>query len=397
METLAAIEKSIHAELVEIWHHLHQHPELSMKEFETANYIEEQLRLARIDRIQRVGKTGIWAELQGRAAARDMDRALALRADIDALPIEETAEVPWRSKVPGTMHACGHDVHTTALLGAVQVLARLRDRIPGKIWFFFQPAEELVQGAQLFLQEKAIDFSKITAIAGIHVNGQLEVGTVSLRAGPVMASTDEIAITINGQGAHAALPHTACDPIVAAATLILQLQTLVSRETNPLESAVLTIGRIQGGTKDNIIPSQVVMEGTLRTLNPDTRARLKSAVLRIAEGVSLSMRVKVIVDYVAGSPPLINDTACTKTAQNALCKLIGSEHVLTGPPTMGGEDFAKYLEKIPGVFMFIGSKTQNSKSAVWHTSDFYTDEAALHTGVLALAGFVLEQLGVEYC
>jgi amidohydrolase/hippurate hydrolase len=396
MSKLTDVEQTVHAELVEVWHHLHQNPELSFQEFKTADYIEKLLReTTGVDRIKRVGKTGLWAELKGTAPKQGEGTVIALRGDMDALPIQEESGVPFQSLVPGVMHACGHDVHTTSLLGAVKVLERYRDRIPGSVWFFFQPAEEVGQGAVTFLQDPEIDFTKIKAIAGIHVMSFLEAGKVGLKEGPLLASANKLSFTIRGEGGHAAAPHRARDPIVAAAALILELQTLVSREVNPVDSAVLSLCFIRGGTKDNIIASDVLIEGTLRTLNKETRDYLFEAIRRVCRGIALSMRVSVDVELIAGTPPLVNDDASVKTAAAALNKIVGPENVVfTKTPDMGGEDFAFYLEKVPGVFILIGSRSKGGKATGMHTADFYTDEEALRLGTLALSGFALESFGI---
>jgi amidohydrolase len=398
MCNLAELEKNIHTELVGIWHHLHENPELSFKEFKTADYVEKILKeTTKLDRIQRVGETGIWAELVGTAPGAENGPVITLRADMDALPIEEQSGVAFSSKTPGVMHACGHDVHTTSLLGVVRILEQYRDKIPGKIWFFFQPAEEIVSGAVTFIADPAIDFTKIKAIAGVHMMGLLDVGTVGVREGSLMAGGDEVFIDVKGLGGHAAAPHKCKDAIVAASSLILQLQTLVSRELDPVDSGVLTFGLIRGGTKNNIIAGDVRIEGTLRTLNKTTRDAMHSAIRRVCEGVGQSLGVTIEAEILTRAEPLVNDAACVKVAEAALEKTIGKENIVQiKVPTMGAEDFAFYLNEVPGVFMFVGSRNIGGKDVNWHTSDFYTNEGAIKTAVLALTGFALESFGVPF-
>jgi amidohydrolase/hippurate hydrolase len=368
-----------------------------MAEYKTSDYLEAYIRkTTRADLIQRVGKTGLWVELQGKAPGAESGPIIALRGDMDALPIQEQSGVPFASITPGVMHACGHDVHTSSLLGAIRVLESYRDRIPGRIWFFFQPGEEIQQGAMTFLQDPAIDFGRIKAIAGIHVTGFAEAGKVILKTGPIMAGAQELFFTIAGEGGHAAFPHKTRDPIVAAAALIMELQTLVSREVDPVDAAVISLGRIQGGTRSNIIAGEVCMEGTLRFLNIKTRDYLHEAMRRVCRGISQSLRVSIELEIKTGTPPLCSDEACVKVAETALGKIIGKENVMFAPAaSMGGEDFAFYLEKVPGVFMMVGSKSKGGREAPLHTADFYTDEGALTTGILALSGFALESLGIE--
>jgi amidohydrolase/hippurate hydrolase len=398
MSRLVELEQAIHAESVEIWHHIHQNPELSMAEFKTADYLEKILReTTKVDQIKRVGQTGLWVELRGAAAGPGKDTIVALRGDMDALPIQEQNDLPYRSQVPGVMHACGHDVHTTSLLGAVRVLEHYRDQIPGRVWFFFQPGEETLQGAVSFLRDPAIDFTKIKTIAGIHVTSSEEAGKVALKEGPMLAGANTLKFVITGAGAHAASPHKGRDPITAAAALILQLQTLVSRELNPVEPGVLSLCLIRGGNKDNIIASEVVIEGTLRTLSKETRDYFFDAINRVCQGVALSMRVSVDLKIADGSPPLINDETAFNTAASALKKIVGPDNlVFAKAPDMGGEDFTFYLEKVPGVFILIGARSKGGKMTGMHTAEFYTDEDALRTGTLALSGFALEAFGLDF-
>jgi amidohydrolase len=397
MSKLADLERTIHAELVEVWHHLHQNPELSFQEFKTADYIEKLLRESTgVDRIKRVGKTGLWAELKGTAPKQGEGPVIALRGDMDALPIQEESGVPFQSLVPGVMHACGHDVHTASLLGAVRVLERCRDKIPGSVWFFFQPAEEIAQGARLFLTDPEIDFSKLRAIAGIHVYGYLEAGKVMLKEGAFMAAGAGISFTITGRGGHSSSPHKTRDPVTAAGALIMELQTVISRELNPTDTGVLSLCMLQGGTKINIIPNEVSLAGTLRSLSRETQAFLIDAIRRVCKGLSMSMGVSIEMKLDEMQPALINDAGCVKIAEAALNRNIGRENVVfADTANMGGEDFAFYLEKVPGVFMFIGSKSKDAGEVGWHTDTFYTDEEALRTGVIALSGFALEFFGIE--
>ncbi|MDR1932052.1 MAG: amidohydrolase [Spirochaetales bacterium] len=397
MSVLQELTAGIENQMREVWRHLHRNPELSMKEYHTADYIEELLRESVTDgRIKRVGKTGIWVELAGKAPAAGTETIFALRGDMDALPIQEENDLPYKSAVPGVMHACGHDVHTAALLGAVKVLQHYLDRIPGKLWFFFQPGEETLSGALTFLEDPDIDFGKLSGIAGVHVAGDLDAGKVRLKEGPVLASADLIKIRVTGQDGHAAYPHNTRDPIVAAAHLIVELQTLVSREVNPLDSAVLSLGLIRGGTKDNIIARDVYIEGTLRTLDKEVRTSLQDSIRRVSRGVALALRVSIDVEIENGALPLINDSGMVKIAVNGLEKTFGAGNVVFAKyPRMGGEDFSYFTDKVPGVFIFIGAKTQGGKSVIGHTVEFYTDPQSVKSGILAFCSFALEAFGID--
>jgi amidohydrolase/hippurate hydrolase len=398
MGKLRELEADINREIVDVWHHLHQNPELSLQEYKTADYIEQALRqIGGFDRIKRVGQTGLWVELKGTAPRQGQEEiVIALRADMDALPIQERNDLPFKSNVPGVMHACGHDVHTSALLGAVRVLEKYRDQIPGTVWFFFQPAEETLQGALAFLADPEIDFGKLRAIAAAHV-GNAEAGKIRLREGPTLASADLLRIKITGQSAHAASPNNSRDPIVAAANLIVQIQTLVSREVKPTEPAVLSLCRIQGGTKDNIIAESVLIEGTLRTVNKETRSYLLDAVKRLGEGIALGLRVSFEFEVKDGSLPLIGDPGVTKVAEAAGRKIFGAENIeFASHAEMGGEDFAFFTDKIPGTFISLGAKSKNGAEPQMHSPEFYTDEETVRTGILIYSGFVLEYFRVDF-
>lgn len=398
MSVLDSLVSDIESELLEVWRHLHENPELSMKEYRTADYIEDKLRKTVTGvEIQRVGETGIWAWLRGKASSASGEKIFALRADMDALPIEEENSLAYKSRVPGVMHACGHDVHTAALLGAARVLQHYLDKICGELWFFFQPGEETMSGALSFLEDSRIDFTKLSGIAAIHVAGDLDAGKARLRDGVVLASADLVKIHLQGESAHAAYPHRARDTIVAAAHLIVQMQTLVSREISPLDSAVLSFGLVQGGTKDNIIAQDVYIEGTLRTLNKETRNSLQNSIRRIAEGTAHALRTSIDVEIENGALPLVNDPSMVRIAEAGLKKTLGEENVIFAEqPRMGGEDFSYFADRIPAVFVFTGGKTPGGKNFVGHTPEFSTDPKAVKTSVLSLCSIALEAFGLEF-
>ncbi|MDR1319527.1 MAG: amidohydrolase [Treponema sp.] len=398
MNQVEEFEKSIHGETVRMWHELHTHPELSMREFKTAAYIEETLRrTVKNIEIQRIGKTGLWVQLRGAALDSAEGNVIILRADMDALPINENNDLPYRSQNPGVMHACGHDVHASILAGTVRTLEHFREKIPGTIWFFFQPGEEVLEGALTFLADPAIDFSRPKAVAGIHQGTDLDAGKIRLMEGISLAGTDSLRISLRGNGGPGSAPQNTRDPISAAAQLIVQLQTIVSRETSPLDSVVLSLCSIHGGSRDNIIPEEVVVEGTLRTFDKDVRAKTQEAIRRICRGTAESLGIAIEPEFLKNSPPLYNDPFCVEIARRSVEKLLGEDSlVMAQRPRMGGEDFAFFSEKIPGVFIIAGSRKPGGRQTYNHQADFYTDEGMIRAGILALSGFALEYFKVPY-
>lgn len=398
MEKLIELVDKLEPNLIEVWHFLHQHPELSMQEYNTANYLENKLKAyTNKVSIRRVGETGLWVELIGGKKGKNSNRVLVLRGDMDALPIQENTNLPYKSVIPNVMHACGHDVHSTILLGTVSILEKYVDQIEGRIWFFFQPGEEVMKGALTFLNDSRIDFSKVSAVAGIHVIGDVLAGKIRLKTGPVLASSDDINLTVKGKSGHAAAPQNSRDAIVASADLIIQLQNLISRETDPTDPTVLTLGTIHGGVKNNVIAGEVRIAGTLRTLNVKTRKALHEGIYRVAKGIEISTGVSIIVDIKDGSSPLLNDPKYVQIAEVVAKQLLGDDSVVHAQvPGLAGEDFAYFTEKVPGVFIFIGAQSENAVPARGHTPSFYTDSKALRTGVIELSGFALKYLNVEY-
>ncbi len=298
---LSTLEK----QLIGIRRHLHQYPELSKEEFETTAFIKKCLKEKGIQIRPTALKTGVFADIAGESEGP----AIALRADIDALPIEEKTGLPYASKHKGIMHACGHDFHTAALLGAAFLLKENQDSLKGKVRLLFQPAEEAGAGAAKVIEDGQLD--GIDAVIGLHNKPDIAVGTVGLKTGPLMAAVDRFKVEIEGKGAHAALPHNGFDPIVGASQLIVALQTIVSRNVNPLQSAILTVGKINGGSTWNVIPDTVVIEGTVRTFDSEVRNQVKQRFLAVTEQISAAFSLKANVKWHSGPPPLCNDEAIT--------------------------------------------------------------------------------------
>lgn len=396
---LSKLTKNIEDEVKEVWHNIHRNPELSMKEYKTAKLIEEKLKeIKNLDEIKRVGQTGICAKLIGtKDTIGTRGKTIALRGDMDALPIQEETGLLYQSKVPNVMHACGHDLHASLLLGTAKVLSEYKDKIPGTILFFFQPAEETLEGAKLFLQDESIDFDKIDGIAALHSSPELNAGTIGIRKGAMLASANNITIKVTGKQGHAAHPHTAIDPIVIASNIVLSLQTLVSREIAAYDSAVVSFGKINGGIASNIISNEVTLEGTLRALSFETRDKLQKSIVRVCKHSSLAMggNCEVIIDD--GPPPLICEKDWVDRAYRVGKKVLGEDNVIIlTEPSMGGEDFAFMKEKVPGVFIRLGSRTPNGAYGSIHSPYFYNDENALYTGILVMGGIVLDFFNIEY-
>lgn len=351
--------------LISIRRHLHQYPELSTKEFETTKFIQKRLSEIGIN-LRKTGlKTGVFAQLQG----ENSGPTIALRADIDALPIEEQTGLPYTSKIKGLMHACGHDFHTAALIGAASLLKKNQTKLNGNIRFLFQPAEEIGGGAEQVINDGQLE--GVEAIIGLHNKPDLPVGTIGLKSGPLMASVDRFHITISGKGSHAAIPQNGKDPILAASQVVTALQSIVSRNISPLESAVVSVTKITGGSTWNVIPGDVILEGTTRTFNHAIREEVKEKVNTIVKNTVLAYSEEARIDWFPGPPPLLNDAGTIEVvreaAQNQGLKVIEPE------PTMGGEDFAFYQQHMPGAFAFFGTNGNED----WHHPAFTVDESAL--------------------
>lgn len=353
----------------------HKYPELSFKEFRTSKIVAEKLKNFGIETKKNIGKTGVVGILKGEKNGP----TIALRADMDALPIQETNDISYKSVNKGIMHACGHDAHTAMLLGAAEALSKMRHEIKGEIRFIFQPAEEGFGGAKYMIKDGAID--NVDEIYGMHVWNYQKSGTVGVQSGPVMAAADIFTIEINGIGGHGAAPQGTVDSIVVASHLIQSLQTIVSRNTNPLESTVVTIGQINGGYNFNIIADKVILNGTARSYTNNNKTIIKKRMKEIINGVEKMYNAKIKLNYKDGYPPLINDEMASKNVSNAATKIVGS-NVIKPYLSMGGEDFSYYTNKIPGCFFFLGTspKDRPPMSTPQHCSHFDIDEEAMLIG-----------------
>lgn len=363
-----------------IRHHIHAHPELSFEEYNTAAFISEKLTSWNIPHKTGIAGTGIVGIIEGKNPSK---RCIALRADMDALPIQEANDTAYRSQNDGVMHACGHDVHSTCLLGAARILNELKDEFEGTVKLIFQPGEEKHPGgASLMIAEGVLENPRPQAIFALHVYPHLPSGTAGFRAGQYMASADEIYITIEGKGGHAALPHQTIDPIAIAAQLITALQQVVSRKNNPLMPSVLTFGKIAGGFATNVIPDKVEILGTFRTMDEQWRNEAREWIKNITEQICGAYGAKVILDMPPGYPSLYNDPALTMHAETWAREYLGAENIHTLDMRMAGEDFSFYTHHMPGCFFRIGTSRNGEQfTAPVHNARFDIDEEALKTGV----------------
>lgn len=366
--------------VLEIRRRLHQHPELSFQERDTAAFVADRLRELGYTPRTGLGRagTGLMAVLEGGRPGP----TLALRADMDALPVQEHNDLPFRSQREGVMHACGHDAHTAMLLGAAAALMEIRDEVPGKVVFLFQHAEELPPGGAAELIEAGA-LEGVDAVFGLHQGTDLDAGRMAFGPGPRSASADNFTLTVLGRGGHGAMPHRTVDAVQVAAQLVGALHQVVARRVPPIEAAVLTIGTIHGGTKENVIAHEVTLTGTVRALDPAVRDLMPREIETVARGVTGAWGADFTLDYERGYPVLLNEPKMTEVARRAAEMVLGPENVVRGTqPTMAAEDFARFLEKVPGCYGSIGVGTPGTTNrGSSHSGAFLLDEAALPIGV----------------
>ncbi len=393
---IKVLAEAFRDEVVKLRHQFHRHPETAWKEVETSKKIESLLREWGFENIRRGVRgtpCGVMADINpGREGP-----SIALRADMDALAIKEENCVPYVSESEGVMHACGHDSHMAILLGAARVLSLIKDDLPGRVRLIFQPAEEggstseNYPGAECMIREGVLE--GIDAIAGLHIWSPLETGLVAVRPGAFMSACDSWTVRIYGKGGHGAMPQDAIDPTLAATTFVNLLQTIVSREVDPKEIAILSVGKIITGSAFNIIPDSVEVTGTTRTFNPAIQDNMPVMIQRIADGVCAALRCRAELEYTRFVPPTINDEELTKQFIETAKGIIGEERVQISPLIMVSEDFSYFQEKIPGVFFFLGcGNPAKGTDNPHHSPRFNVDDDALSTGVELLAGFAAEFL-----
>jgi len=391
-QEIKKLAKEFHEEIIHIRRHLHQHPELSFEEVETGKFIAKKLKSFGISYEHGIADNGVVGLIKGKNPNK---RIIALRGDIDALPITEANDVPYKSKNEGVMHACGHDVHTSSLLGTAKILHTLRDQFEGTIKLIFQPGEEkLPGGASIMIKEGVLKNPKPVSIFGQHVHPPLEAGTIGIRPGKYMASTDEIYFTVTGEGGHGALPQECIDPIVVTANLIVSLQQIVSRAANPTIPTVLTFGKINStGGATNVIPNEVKVEGTFRTMDEAWRKKAHKKMKKLAEGMAKAMGAICEFNIVKGYPYLVNNEELTLRTKQWAQEFLGKKNVIDLPIRMTAEDFSYFSQEMPACFYRLG--TGNKKRGITsniHTNTFDVDESALELSIGLMAWLAIKEL-----
>ncbi|MDZ7961527.1 MAG: M20 family metallopeptidase [Aulosira sp. DedQUE10] len=376
------LAKKLAPRLIEIRRHIHSHPELSGQEYQTSAFVAGVLSSSGLHVQEGVGKTGVIGELQGNGSD---ERLLAIRTDMDALPIQERTGLEYASRAEGVMHACGHDVHTTVGLGTAMVLSQVAEELGGQVRFLFQPAEEIAQGASWMVQDGAME--KVSAIFGVHVFPSIPAGSIGVRYGALTAAADDLEIIIIGESGHGARPHEAIDAIWIAAQVVTSLQQAISRTQNPLRPVVLSIGQITGGRAPNIIADKVRLLGTVRSLHPETRANLPNWIEKIVANVCNSYGAKYQVNYHQGVPSVQNNYGLTQLLQSAAEEAWSSDRVQVLPESsLGAEDFSVYLEHAPGSMFRLGVGYRDRIiNHPLHHPEFEVDESAIITGVVTMA------------
>lgn len=366
----------------------HRHPELSFKEERTAQIVSDRLERAGLRVRRNVGQTGVVGVLEGMRPGR----TVMWRADMDALPIQENNDYDFISENPGVMHACGHDAHTAIGLTVANILAGHRPTLPGKVVFVFQPAEEIGAGALAMLNDGLMEQEKPEVALGLHVGSLYKTGQAQVLGGPLMAAVDTLEMVIRGKGGHAAYPHLTVDPIVVACQIVIALQTLVSRETAPTSPAVITFGTLQAGTKDNIIPDEAHLTGTLRTFDPELRQYLIRRIGEMAGGIATAMQASATFRTSGGCPAVINDMQMAERVRQSAIRAIGAANVVEAVPRMGSEDMSFFLEKMPGCFFNVGIAQPDKPLTPHHTPLFDMNEAGLEVGTKVATQAIVDML-----
>ncbi|MDP2915194.1 MAG: amidohydrolase [Candidatus Aminicenantes bacterium] len=363
---------------------MHRHPEVALEEKWTSAYLGEHFKKLGLP-VKKMAGTGLRAVLKGRPGGK----TVALRTDIDALPLQEEGDKAYLSRNPGAAHACAHDGHMAVLMGVAELLARRKGAFKGTVVFLCQPAEEHPPGgAKAMIEAGALE--GVEAIFGLHLWQPLPTGTLGIVKGPMMAQSDNIWITVKGRGGHGAIPQATVDPVLAAAQVVVNLQSVVSRNVDPLKPAVLSFGAVHGGTANNIIPGEVKLTGTVRTLDPKVQALMKKRIREVVEGTCAAFGASAEIVYEDGYPPLVNDFASVDLVLDVAKRALGEENILAIDPVMGGEDFARYLQEVPGAFLFFGAG--DGTKYPHHHPAFDFDEKALPPAVFLMTALVLEFL-----
>ncbi|MCF8369391.1 MAG: amidohydrolase [Bacteroidales bacterium] len=385
------IVSDLFMDIVEIRRTIHANPELAFEEYKTARLIENYLAENDIEFTSGIAKTGVVGLIKGK---NPDNKVIALRADMDALPIVEKNSVDYKSKNEGKMHACGHDVHTASLLGAAKILNQLKDKFEGTVKLIFQPSEEKYPGgAKVMISEGVLENPSVNVIFGQHVYPELEAGKVGMRSGKYMASTDEIFLTIIGKGGHGAIPHKNIDPVLIASHIVVAMQQIVSRNSNPAMPTVLSFGRIIGEGQTNVIPDEVKLSGIMRTFDENWREEMKTKIRDLAENLAKSMGGKCIVKFDTGYPFLVNDIVTTERAWISATEYLGTNNVVPLEMRTTAEDFAYFAQKIPACFYRIGTRNEaKGINSNLHTATFDVDEESIKTGMGLMAWIAINEL-----
>jgi len=389
IDSIRSLAQSLAQETIETRRDFHRHPEIAFEEVRTSKIIADRLRKLGLEPKTGIGKTGVMAILDSGKPGK----TVLARADIDALPVQEETEHEYRSTVDGKMHACGHDGHTAILLSVAKILVEQKGNFSGKVVFVFQPAEEGGGGAQAMIEDGALDGLEIDHSIGLHLGSMMPTGTVALRCGPAMASADKFEITVTGKGGHAAMPQHSIDPVLISANIIVALQSLISRELDPTDQAVITVTSIHGGTAFNIIPDNVKLMGTVRTFNEDTRQYLAKRIGELSAGIAKSMNGEAELDFMFGTPTVINNEKMTEVLKNAFERDLAEGQVIVPPQIMGGDDMSHWLNAADGCYFFVGAGNE-SKGTTYphHHPKFDIDEDAIPLAVELLSKGILEFL-----
>ncbi len=385
----------IEAELKENRRYIHMHPELSFREYNTSSFIQKKLDEMGIKYVSGIAENGICAYIYGnKNIESESMKSILIRADMDALPIDEVSDKPYKSQNKNVMHACGHDAHVAVLLGVCKVLNNFKDKFGGVVKAVFQPGEETSGGALPMIEEGVLENPHTDVCVALHCDSDLDCGTIRVKPGSLYASPDDFRITVKGKGGHGAEPHNCIDPIMISASIIQALNNLISRETDPFDNAVISVGSIHGGSATNIIPDSVEIQGTARSLTNEVRGFLKKRIGETAEGICKTFGAECEYEYTELFPPLINDEKLAEDVYDSACRSIGKDKcVWGGAPTMAGEDFSYFSQNRPSVLFKLGCRNKSlGIVSLIHHSSFDIDENCLKTGVKVFVGFVLDYL-----
>ncbi|SDK21960.1 M20 metallopeptidase family protein [Natronincola ferrireducens] len=388
-QKILELSKKYYEKTVALRHQFHKFPEIGFEEVKTSQTVAEELEKLGITVTRNIAKTGVVGLIKGKYPGK----TVLLRADMDALNIQEEADVPYRSQVPGKMHACGHDGHTAGLLGAAMVLNELKDELKGNVKLIFQPAEENHGGAEPMITEGVLENPKVDAAFGCHLWGGIPEGEIHVKHGAAMAAPDTFAFKVIGKGGHGAMPHLAIDPVILTVQAINNMQSIISRRINPLSPAVISYGSINGGENHNVIPNEVKVTGTIRTFDKKLRYWIPKAMEETLKGVTELQGAKYTFDFTEKFPILFNDDKMTNLVQKTVAKVVGEENVKEAPEAnMGGEDFAYFAEKVPSSFFFVGISKDMEKPVLHHHPEFQWDDKNLLTVMQSMAQVAVDFL-----